>query len=212
MATALEGRGTRVERFDANTRGLHWVNAAAFAVMAGTGALMFVPSLGDLIGRRELVRYAHEIAGLAAVLWALLALAGPWGSGLRRDLAEIDRLDYADRQWLRGGWRRDLGGRGDGPPVGKFNPGQKLNAVFSAAAMVILAGTGAIMYFHTRFPQWLKSGANLVHDLTAVALTVAVAGHVILALRDRGAMRGMLRGHVSTRWAKQHHAGWTPEQ
>lgn len=200
-----------VRRFDLNTRAFHWANAVGFAVLAATGAIMFVPALSEAVGRRDLVRVAHDTAGYSIVAWALLALAGSWGRGLRADLREIDLRDAADADWVHGGWRADLFARRDGvppPPVGKFNPGQKLNAAFTAAAIAVLAGTGTIMFFHTHFPQWLKAGANLVHDLTAAALVLVVAGHVVLGLRDREALRGMATGHVDRAWAQRHHGGW----
>lgn len=201
--------GATVPRFDVNTRVFHWVNAAAFGVLAVTATVMVVPALAEAVGRRELVRLSHDVAGYTVVVWAMLAVAGTWGRGLRADLGEIDKRDPADREWVRGGWRSDLfGGTGEPPPVGKFNPGQKLNAVCTAAAMAVLAGTGTIMFFHTHFPQWLEAGANLVHDLTALALVVVVAGHVALALRDRGALRGMVTGRVRRTWAEHHHRGW----
>lgn len=197
-------------RFDLNTRLFHWANAVAFAVLAASGAVMFFPTLSEAVGRREVVRVAHDVAGYVVVVWALVALAGTWGRGLRADLRTIDARDAADTAWTKGGWRADLLGGPDGvvPPVGKFNPGQKLNAAFTAAAMAVLAGTGTVMFFHTHFPQWLKAGANLVHDLTALGLVVVVAAHVGLGLRDRGALRGMVTGRVPRDWAERHHRGW----
>lgn len=210
MATRADAS---VQRFDVNTRAFHWVNALGFVVLAVTGAVMFVPALSEAVGRRELVRAGHDVAGYTVIVWALLAVAGGWGRGLRADLREIDLRDAADADWVHGGWRADLLGareHGDAgsPPVGKFNPGQKLNAAFTAAATAVLAGTGTIMFFHTHFPQWLKAGANLVHDLTAVVLVVVVAAHVVLGLRDRGALRGMVTGRVDRAWAQRHHGGW----
>lgn len=199
-----------IARFDLNTRLLHWANALAFGVLAVTGAVMFFPTLSEAVGRREVVRVAHDVAGYVTVLWALVAIAGTWGRGLRDDLRTIDLRDAADRAWSAGGWRADLLGGPDAdiPPVGKYNPGQKLNAAFTAAAMAVLAGTGTIMFFHTHFPQWLKAGANLVHDLTALVLVLVVAAHVGLGLRDRGALRGIVTGRVRPEWAERHHRGW----
>lgn len=210
MATPPPDRDATLTRFDVNTRLFHWANAVAFAVLAASGAVMFFPTLSEAVGRREVVRVAHDVAGYVVVVWALVAVAGTWGRGLRADLRTIDARDAADTAWTKGGWRADLfGGPDDAvPPVGKFNPGQKLNAAFTAAAMAVLAGTGTIMFFHTAFPQWLKAGANLVHDLTALVLVIVVAAHVGLGLRDRGALRGIVTGRVRRDWAQRHHRGW----
>lgn len=202
-------------RFDVFERGVHWSNAVLFVVLVATGAVFWFPELTVIVNRREVVRTAHEYAGFAFGVVLLAALWGPWSRGLRRDAARIDVFDADDRRWLRGGWRTDLfGNRGadddvdDVVPQGKFNAGQKLNSVFSTAAMVVLAGTGLVMFFNRSFPQTIVQGANLVHGATAVVLTVVVAGHVALALRDRNAMRSMVTGRAEQRWARRHHRKW----
>jgi formate dehydrogenase subunit gamma len=47
--------------------------------------------------------------------------------------------------------------------VFSFNPGQKLNATFVAAAALILAGSGSIMYWNQSFSTDLRTGADFVH-------------------------------------------------
>jgi formate dehydrogenase subunit gamma len=76
----------------------------------------------------------------------------------------------------------------------------------------VLLGTGTLMYFTglVRLP-W-RSGATLVHDWSALALGLLVAGHLSYALRDREALRGMWSGRVSVRWARAHHAAWAEER
>lgn len=199
-------------RFDRIERGFHWSNAAFFLVLAATGAIMFFPALSILVGRRDLIRTLHDFVGFAAVIVPLLLIFGSAGSMLVADLREIDRFDTNDRRWLAGGWRHDLFGRPEkAPPQGKFNAGQKLNAIFTSAAIVVLFGTGMIMLFHRTFPLWLKQGAVLVHDLTALVLTVIVVFHIGIALRDRISMRGMVKGRVTDSWARAHHANWRGE-
>lgn len=216
MASVPDSEATML-RFDAAERVLHWGNALLFLLLAFTGAAMFFTAVATFVGNRELVRTVHDLAGFAVGGLAILALL--FSPMLRRDLSRIDRFDDADSEWLGGGWYDDLIGshrRGDDgaahaastPDSGKFNAGQKLNAVFTAAATTVLFGTGMIMYFQRHFPLWLKQGAILVHDLTAVALTVAVLGHVILSLRDGGALRGMVTGRVRRDWAETHHRAW----
>jgi len=47
-----------------------------------------------------------------------------------------------------------------------------------------------------------------VHDWFSLALGLLVLGHVILALKDPEARRGMRTGSVSRSWARTEHAGW----
>lgn len=213
MTTATpSGRPGELLRFDTFERSVHWVNALLFVVLAVTGAIIWFPTLSELVARRGLVRTTHEYAGFAFVVLVLSAVWGPWSRGLRRDAAAVDVFDADDRRWLRGGWRADLFGRradADGVvPQGKFNAGQKLNAVISTAALVVLAGTGLVMYWNRSFPQTVVQGANFVHGSTAVVVTVLVVGHVVLAVRDRAAMRSMLTGRASLDWARRHHRKW----
>jgi formate dehydrogenase subunit gamma len=92
--------------------------------------------------------------------------------------------------------------------LGKFNPGQKLNAVFIAAAGVVMLGTGSIMKWFGPFPVDWRTGATFVHDWFAIAVWIVVVGHVVIALRDRDAFGGMLTGHVSAQWAERERPRW----
>ena len=61
----------------------------------------------------------------------LLSLAGPWGARLRSDVRRFNVWTKGEVQWLR-----KLGGV-DGLKLDKFNPGQKLNALFVAGGLVL---------------------------------------------------------------------------
>jgi formate dehydrogenase subunit gamma len=50
-----------------------------------------------------------------------------------------------------------------------------------------------------------------VHDWTAIATWVIVAGHILFALSDAGSLRGMVTGRVSRTWARDHHPEWAAE-
>ena len=78
--------------------------------------------------------------------------------------------------------------------MGKFNPGQKLNASFLAGAALVMLATGSIMRWFDPFPDALRTGATFVHDWTSFAMVVAIAGHVVVALRHPAALRAMARG------------------
>ena len=194
-----------VVRFDRAERWLHWVNAALVGVCVLTAATLYVAPLSALVGRRELFKTVHVAAGLALPLPFLAVLAGRWGAGFRRDLRRLDRFTADDRRWLR------TLGRDPFVRLGKFNPGQKLNAAFTAGALALLLGTGAIMRWFDPFPLSWRTGATFVHDWTTVALVLAVAGHVGFALRDRDALGAMQHGTVRTAWARRRAPRWLVE-
>ena len=103
---------------------------------------------------------------------------------LRRDLGRFNRWSRDDMRWLRtfGGDRTVR--------LGKFNPGQKLNATFIGAAAVVLAATGSIMKWNTallhRHPHRRRLRARLVR---AVRGPQRLRSHRDGAARPRGARR-----------------------
>ena len=194
-----------VARFDGVERALHWANAALFGVLLFTGGALYVGPLSTLVGRRELVREIHVYAGLALPVPFVLAIAGRWRTNLRRDLTRLNRWDADDRRWLRS-FGRDRRVR-----LGKFNPGQKLNAAFVAGAIVVMLATGSIMKWFSHFPDDWRTGATFVHDWIAISLFVVITGHIWLGVSDREALRGIARGRVSATWAKLHRPKWYEE-
>ena len=195
----------RLHRFDKVERIAHWANAVLFAIAMATAAALYIGSLSALVGRRELVKDIHVIAGLALPVPLVVAAIGKWGEGFRRDLSRLNRWTKDDVRWLRS-WSRD-------PLVkaGKFNPGQKLNAAFTGGAILLLLATGSIMKWFDPFPLSWRTGATFVHDWVALALFLTITGHVIYALRDRDAMRAILHGWIPSSWARHHAPLWHEE-
>jgi formate dehydrogenase subunit gamma len=192
-------------RFDGTERILHWVNAVLVGLLVATGAVLYLGELSALVGRRELLRDIHVAAGLALPIPFLVALPGWWGARLRADLGALNRFGPDDRRWLR------TRGRDPSVRLGKFNPGQKLNAAFVAGAGAVLLGTGLIMRFFGPFPLEWRTGATFVHDWTALGLSLAVAGHLWLAFSDPDALRSMVTGSVPAAWARRHRPRWYEE-
>jgi len=195
-----------LDRFDAVERVLHWVNAALFASLMFTAAALYIGPLSVAVGRRDLVRQVHVLSGVALPLPFLLALIGPWRRRLRADIRLLNHWDDEDRSWLRPARRA---GRALRP--GKFHPGQKLNAAFTAGAIVVMLATGSIMKWFRFFPGDWRTGATFVHDWLAIAIFVMVTGHVLRATSDRQALRGMVGGRVPATWAGSHHGKWYDE-
>jgi formate dehydrogenase subunit gamma len=191
-------------RFDRVERIVHWVSAALFLTLMATGAALYAGPVGAVVGRRDLVRTVHVIAGLALPFPLLVGLLGRWGRPLRADLRRINRWIPDDRTWLR---RRTR----DRARLGKFNPGQKLNATFLGAAIVLMLGTGIIMKWFEPFPLSVRTGATFVHDWVTLGIWLAVIGHVAFALRDPDALKSMRRGKISARWARTRRPRWYEE-
>jgi formate dehydrogenase subunit gamma len=193
-----------LERFDRLERVLHWTTAVLVGILIATGAVLYLGELEALIGRRDLVRNIHVAAGLTLPVPVLLSLLSPGGKALRHDFTRLSRWSNDDRRW----WRRD---QRDAASLGKFNPGQKLNASFLGGALLVMLMSGSIMRFFSPFPDTWRTGATSVHDWFALGIGLSVLGHIMFATRDPIAMRAMRSGPVPESWARSHRPRWYAE-
>ena len=192
-----------VRRFSPVERLLHWVNAAGFFFLLVTGLILYLPSLSMLVSRRQTIQGIHFWGGVG---W-LAALAGVLLLGGRRLLAtarELDSFDGDDLRWLRG----------QGAPQGRFNAGQKINAVLTAAFTILFGVSGLLLWFGEEDTRYRFASTVILHDGVMYVSLALLVGHLYLALihpATRHALRGMTLGSVSADWAARHHAKWRPE-
>jgi formate dehydrogenase subunit gamma len=200
------GGSRRILRFDRVERGAHWATATLFTILMATALPLYFVQVESLVGRRALVAEIHTWAGVALPVPLLVSLAGPWGARLRRDIRRVNLWTTGELSWLR-----SLGGRVL-PRPDKFNPGQKLNALFTAGAIVVMLSTGSILKWYRFFPLDWRTGATFVHDVLALGIFLVVTGHVAFALTHPDALRSMFGGWVTEAWARRHAAGWLDEE
>jgi formate dehydrogenase subunit gamma len=201
-ASATSPRPDYVLRFTRTERLLHWVHACAFFVLLGSGLVLYLPSLSASVGRRPLIKDIHFWTGLSWAGAILLICA----LGNRRALAdtarEIDLFDRDDRRFLTGA---------TDAPQGRFNAGQKVNAVLTAAFAVLFFGSGLLLWYGERDTRFRLGGTVFLHDALMYLSLVIVAGHLYLSLlhpTTRHALRGITLGTVRADWARAHHAKW----
>jgi len=204
MTTTAPSTPGMLPRFDRVERVVHWVTATLMLILLATGFSLYVGPLSTLVGRRNVMRTLHVYSGLLLPVPVLLAIVMRAGAELRADLGRLNRWSRDDRAW----WRRR---RRAAVRLGKFNPGQKLNATFIGAAMVVMLMTGSIMHWFEPFSDSWRQGATFVHDWFAIVLAFAIAGHILLAFRDPDALNGMARGSVTASWAKKYRPRWYEE-
>ena len=173
--------------------------------MLATGLILYVPALSEAVARRNLVKNVHLFS---AVAWAL-AIALVIVLGDRRRLADdwrsVEALDADDRRWLRG--RRVA--------QGKFNAGQKVNALLTAAFALLFVVSGFFLWLGERDHRFLLDGTGTVHETLTLASVALLAGHLYLAVihpSTRHALRGMTLGDVREDWAREHHEKWVEER
>lgn len=194
-----------VLRFDTVERAAHWVNAVLFSTLILTALPLYFAQIEQFVGRRHLLVEIHVWSGIALPVPLLISLAGPWGRRFRADLRRCNLWTRDEILWLKTLGRHRLR-RAD-----KFNPGQKLNVIFIGSVIVVMLGTGSIMYWLQYFPLEWRTGATFVHDVVAAAIFIVIVGHILFALTHIDALKSMFSGYVTSRWAERHAAGWLDE-
>ena len=193
-----------LRRFSRTERAVHWVHAAAFFVLLGSGLVLYLPSLAELVSRRPLVKAVHVDTALAWAAALLVIVVFGNCRALRTTLAEIDSFDADDRRWLRG----------RGAPQGRFNAGQKLNAILTAAFAVLFGVSGFLLWYGERDTRFRFPSTILVHDGLLYVSLVLLVGHLYLSVihpSTRHALRGMTLGSVREEWAQAHHPKWVDD-
>jgi formate dehydrogenase subunit gamma len=194
-----------VKRFTFTERLLHWVHASAFFVLLASGLMLYLPALSTTFGDRPLIKDVHFLTGVS---WAgaivLIALLGN-RRAVRRSIREVDLFDRDDRRFLAGR---------TGTPQGRFNAGQKVNVIVTAAFAVLFFISGMILWLGERNTDIRLSGTLYLHDALMYISVVIVVGHLYLALIHRStrhSLRGMTLGTVREDWAIAHHSKWVAE-
>jgi formate dehydrogenase subunit gamma len=203
--TATRRPSTRaLLRFDGVQRTAHWVNALLFATLMFTAIPLYYGSFFGVVFPRHDIQMIHLWCGFALPIPILVSLAGSWGRRMRADVRRVGYWTRDEIEWLRTLGRTAL-------KADKFNPGQKANAIFTAAAIAVLFVTGYILQWFRFFPVSWRTGATFTHDVFALVVFIAVAGHVALALTHPQSLKSMFKGTISERWAARHAPTWLAE-
>lgn len=201
-------RPVTVSRYRGYTRLNHWFTAACMIVLLLSGFAFFHPSLYGLtalFGGGAMTRWLHPFVGVALFFSFLLLFLQMWRLNLprREDAAWTRRIGDVIR-----GHEENL------PELGKYNAGQKLVFWAMAVLIVILIGSG-VMIWEEYFPDLVtiptRRIAVAVHALAAVAVILVFILHVYAAIWTRGTIRAMTRGTVTGGWAYRHHRKWLRE-
>jgi formate dehydrogenase subunit gamma len=201
--------GGRVRRFTRTERGAHWIQASSFLLLLLTGFALQLPSLEGIVGNRALLREIHLSSAFFYFFGpAIIALSGDRRS-VGEDVRAVDTWDGDDARWLFPSLARLFGA--PAPPQGRFNAGQKLNAIFVVWATLTFTATGFIIWQDRRFPGYVVNHANSIHTTLAYIALVAFLGHLYLATvspSTRHSFRAITQGWVDPAWAEHHHPKW----
>lgn len=197
-----------IDRYTSGERILHWVTAITFFLLAASGLAFFHPSmfwLTGLLGGGPWARILHPFIGVVMFVAFILMAARFWHHNV---------LSGNDRKWL-GQIGDVIANRDDRvPPIGRYNPGQKLLFWVLLASMIVLLVSGVAIwqpYFAPSFSIGTVRFGALMHALGALALILLIIVHVYSSFWVKGSTEGMLTGKVSRAWAKAHHPKWYEE-
>jgi len=197
-------RVAHLMRFDRVQRTAHWVNAVLFGALMFTAIPLYFGSFFGVVLPRHLIEQIHLWSGLALPIPIIISLLGPWGRQMRRDVRRVNAWTREETRWLQTLGRTPL-------EADKFNPGQKLNAIFIGAVIVVMVVTGSMLQWFRFFSVSLRQGATFVHDVFTFAIFAVVIGHIFMAITHRDSLQSIFKGWVSEQWAATHATRWLKE-
>ncbi len=195
-------------RYTANQRTNHWLVAILFFMAGLSGLALFHPSLfwlSQLFGGGPWTRILHPFMGLLMFLLFLGLVIRFWRANffIANDRLWLKRVDRVIRNEEEGV-----------PPIGKYNPGQKLLFWTLLACMLVLLVSGVVIW-RAYFSQYFGIGsirlAVLLHALAAFVLVLSIIVHIYAGIWIKGSVGAMLHGWVSRAWARKHHELWYRE-
>ena len=220
IATDLAARGRQVLvlRFTTAERLAHWLHFVAFTVLLGTGMFIFVPWFQPFtVGAAgEASRLAHRVAAVVFMLAPLVYLVfSP--REFFYSLKEAFTWGADDVGWLKNAWNYYSRGKmGTMPPQGKYNAGQKFNALTQIVTFGLFVVTGLAMWFGKgSIPPTAFQLAVIVHDLSVIAAVALFMLHLYLVAVHpihRESITSMFEGTVTEEYAQEHHGKWLAER
>jgi len=198
-----ESRGGRILRYTFSERLNHWITGFAYTYCLATGLAFWSPYLfwmATIVGGGPTARFWHPWLGLIYVAGSIWMLK-MW-------LPDMTITD-ADRAWQKS-VKYYVENQDDKlPAIGRFNWGQKIFfwVMFWGGILLLLSGLG--LWFVESIPAWLRHLSIVVHVSAALATIGAFIIHIYMGTAMvRGSYTAIVRGEVSTEWARHHHRLW----
>jgi formate dehydrogenase subunit gamma len=198
-----------VRRFTRSELAAHWVVAVSVLAMIATGLALGADIAHDVVFPVHVGSVFVLAAGLVAV-----AVAGN-RRALRATARELRSLDGDDRRWLAWAPGAALRRGGEPPPIGRFNAGQKANAMLVTLFLLTVTGSGLYLWAKVHGMVADSNIDGAIHNLSAIAIIALVSGHLYMAVLNPGTRRalgGIVTGRVDARWAAEHHPAWRPDE
>ena len=179
----------------------HWVLAASciLLIISGYGFLFQTEAIGSLFGGFNTMKTVHNWVGVVFILSLLYSM--------RHYFTDALEYDEDDRQWFKvaGGY---LSHKVKVPPMGKYNPGQKLYYLAILGAGIAIALSGFAIWL-VQDNQTLILISHLVHNVAFCIFIIAVPVHIYLStLANPGTFQIMVNGTLPLEVAKKRYPKW----
>ena len=198
--------GGHILRYTFSERIHHWLAAFTYVYCLITGLAFWSPYmywLATLVGGGATARFWHTWFGVGFTL-SMFWMYKMW----RRDMLTTD----ADRRWSKAMKYYIENEDEKLPPIGRFNYGQKLFFWLMVYGVILLLISGIGLWFVESIPwswRWLRYLAVTVHVVAALATIGGLIIHVYMGTAMvRGGFTSIIRGEVTTTWARTHHRLW----
>ncbi len=198
--------GERILRYTLEERVNHWFGAIVYIYCLVTGLAFWSPYmywLAALVGGGPTARFWHPWFGVAFAA-SMFVMYMHWIGDMH--------ITAADRRWREQVKSYIENDDQNLPPEGRFNYGQKIFFWLMLYGVILLLISGIGLWFVEDIPwslRWLRYLSVTVHVVAALATIGAFIIHVYMGTAMiRGGFTSIIRGEVSTAWAKTHHRLW----
>ncbi len=179
----------------------HWMLALSCIMLMVTGyAFLFhIDAIASVFGGFETMKTVHNYGGLVFLLALLISMV--------HYLKDAFEYDADDLQWFKvaGGY---LSHKVKVPPMGKYNPGQKLYYLGIVAAGIAIGLSGFGIWFMKESATVMLL-SHLVHNAAFCIFVIAVPVHIYLStLANPGTFQIMVNGMLPLSDAKKKYPKW----
>lgn len=209
LSNARVGPSSKIKRFVASERFVHWALAIPFVVLYVSAAVMLAfwaePQPRYV---RTAAALVHKAAGIALIVFPPLVLLRGWREWRTHlsNIREVWTWTRNDVRWLLLSPLAAVNSRIELPEQGRFNAAEKLNFMMVCTTYPLYIATGLMIWMPgAAFVPWI------VHVAMAALGLVLVLGHIFMASINpstRVGLEGMITGWVDREWAKHHYRRW----
>jgi formate dehydrogenase subunit gamma len=179
----------------------HWILAGSciLLIITGYAFLFHIEAISSVFGGFETMKTVHNWGGVVFTLSLLISTI--------HYLKDAFEYDADDLQWFKvaGGY---LSHKVKVPPMGKYNPGQKLYYLGIVGAGIAIALSGFAIWF-LKDNTTLMLISHLVHNVAFCVFIIAVPVHIYLStLANPGTFQIMVTGMLPLSEAKKKYPKW----